>query len=263
MREQLTANRTYYVRTDGSDSNNGLANTSGGAFLTIQKAVDVVCETLDCGAYSVTIQLGNGTYTLTSSVNLYYHVGEKVITIKGDETTPSNVVVNSSTSGVSLFYTSSPFRWDINGISMSSTGTSGACAALSNGYIKFKNCRFGAATGVHISAWYNSTVLLDGTITIYGSSTQFIAAYFGSSIRFAGFGDYATIAMSGTPNFSSAYVYAYGSGTNIAAVSYQSGTATGKRYQADKLALIDVGGNGTNYLPGNVAGTTSLNAVYG
>lgn len=43
-RDLLTTNRTYYVRTDGSNSNNGLANTSGGAFLTIQKAIDTVLK---------------------------------------------------------------------------------------------------------------------------------------------------------------------------------------------------------------------------
>ena len=61
-RDKLTANRTYYVRADGSDSNTGLANTAAGAFLTIQKAINVVSG-LDLGVYSVAISIGAGTFS--------------------------------------------------------------------------------------------------------------------------------------------------------------------------------------------------------
>ena len=83
-REMLTANRTYYVRTDGSDSNDGLANTSGGAFLTIQKAIDIVG-----GAGRVDLQrddLGaDGTYTGTNAIKRF--VGAGRCTIEGDGNT--------------------------------------------------------------------------------------------------------------------------------------------------------------------------------
>lgn len=64
LRELLTADRTYYVRTDGSDSNDGTANTAGGAWLTIQYGIDWISQNIDFGGtnYTVYLQVGNGTY---------------------------------------------------------------------------------------------------------------------------------------------------------------------------------------------------------
>ena len=61
-RETLIEDITYYVRTDGSDTNDGLTNSSGGAFATWQHAIDVSCA-LDPKIYTVSIRAGNsGVY---------------------------------------------------------------------------------------------------------------------------------------------------------------------------------------------------------
>lgn len=81
-REKQTANTTYYVRTDGSDSNDGLTDSAGGAFLTIQHAVDVI-KAYDWGGFFVTVQIGAGTFSETVNINALQFVGIGGLTFTG------------------------------------------------------------------------------------------------------------------------------------------------------------------------------------
>ena len=101
VRETLTANRTYFVRTDGSDSNTGLANTAGGAFLTRQKLIDVAAS-LDLATFSVTIEVSAGTYTGAMVAKRY--VGAGPMTING-----AGAATNSSVTSASCFQRSGCF----------------------------------------------------------------------------------------------------------------------------------------------------------
>lgn len=92
----LTADRTYYVRTDGNDSNNGLTNSSEGAFLTLTKAANVL-KTIYGNGYKVTIQIGSGTFAGAVFENTN---GFSSITIKGTKTTLDSITASSGVQGV-------------------------------------------------------------------------------------------------------------------------------------------------------------------
>jgi len=99
-REVLAASRTYYVRSDGNDANTGLANNSGGAFLTIQKAVNVAAS-LDISIYNVTIQIGvTGTYV---GAILKAPVGAGTLVIVGNAASPSGYVITKAVGSSVIF----------------------------------------------------------------------------------------------------------------------------------------------------------------
>lgn len=152
-RARLSANRTYYVRTDGSDSNNGLANTSGGAFLTIQKAIDVALA-LDISIYAVTITIGAGTFAQNLVIN---GQGNTRITLSGAGTT----TIIGAGSGVGI-------------------GINGACA------ITLQNLAI--ANGQSVSLWprFGAQMYLAGTIRLGSATARQIGWDTGAYVQMTG-----------------------------------------------------------------------------
>ena len=255
-REVLSSDRTYYVRTDGNDSNTGLADTSDGAFLTIQKAVDIAA-TLDGSIYNIYIYVRSGTYT--GAVTLKNWLGSGSIYLIGDVTTPSNVVI-STTSNNCISANGLRSTYQISGFKLQ-TATSGNCVSLSGKALLYFNGKmeYGACAGWHIVVSGNSTLYLNASYTISaGCGVHWYCAE--ESVIFVSAG--ITITISGTPAFSTYFAFATRVGFILCYSITFSGSATGTRYLSDKNSVLDTNGGGATYLPGNALGSTATGGQY-
>lgn len=256
VREVLAATRTYYVRTDGNDSNNGLANTSGGAFLTVQKAVDVVCNSLDIQNQNVTIQIGDGTYT--AGVELKDIIGNGTVTIQGNSGTPANVVISTTSANAISAGQYARGYWAIKDFKAQTTTSGRGILCQRGAFLTYSNIVFGACAGAHIEVAAGSTLICIGNYSIAGSAPYHFLAQFGGYIAC----NSRTITITGTPAFSSAFSGALNGGQISSAGCTFSGSATGIRYNSILNSVIDTLGGGANYFPGNSAGTTATGGQY-
>lgn len=259
VREKLTAARTYYVRTDGSDSNNGLANTSGGAFLTVQKAIDVA-SALDNGGFNITIQLGNGTYSAGASLKSF--VGSGRIVIQGNSTTPANVHVSVASgnvvAGVSVIGV-----YEISYMKLTSAAA-GNLVSLSGATtsVVLRGNVYGSAGGgtvyAHVSVQDNASIDFGSVAyAIDGGAGYHLYSSTGGIINC----NVLTVTLTGTPAFAGAYAYASMTGITRAVSNTYTGAATGKRYEALSNGIVQTAA-GATVLPGNVAGTTATGGLY-
>ena len=252
IRERLTANRTYYVRTDGSDSNTGLADTSGGAFLTIQKAADVVAA-LDLSIYNVTIQVANGTYTAGCIITGPW-VGSGDVSITGNVTTPANVLLNVTGNCI---HVGSAGRLKVSGLKLQCSGV--GLYSTRGSYIEVTGLMdFGACSSYH-------------AFVEAGARIQFLANWNTTGGAFASLGGQAAGTMSiasrsttitNTPAWTSAYASFSLNALLVANAFTFSGSSTGARYSALTGGGIATFGGGASYFPGNSAGTATSPGWY-
>jgi hypothetical protein len=267
----VTGDITYYVRTDGSDSNTGLANTAGGAFLTIQKAVDVV-QALDFGhnhSAQVTIQLGNGTHDggiilgpLTNfnyEITTYPEETDQSVLILGDRATPANVVITDT--GVAQFgqtieVTGAGWRMDGFQLNVAGSFTSGIVVGR-GGHLQIETCNLNATgTSVQMLAalsgggieFTEHTGVGGNTVTFSGNAFRylFVQGFFSM--------EDPAIIFSGTPTLASSIIYVGKGGNAVWAPGSTTGDIIGRPYKVDLDGVLDLLGAVNPSLPtGTVA----------
>lgn len=246
-RVRLTANRAYYVRTDGSDSNTGLVDSAGGAFLTTQKAIDVILQTLDFNGFDVTVQVRDGTFTAGLQV-LAPTVGKGILRILGNDTTPANCIIDMN--GLAAFYAENGASIYVSGFTVINSGGEGIYAQT-GAKITVGKMRYGACSNSHVTIGGGGFVNLTQDYTIFGGGASHLHA--GSIGAITSSTITATIA--GTPAFSS-YFCGAAEGTITCKDITFSGTATGPTHLAHKNGVIDTH-PAFAALPGSIAGRTA------
>jgi hypothetical protein len=273
-RETLSANRTYYVNSNGgNDSNNGL--TAGTAFATFPFAVDFVRNRLDTQDFTVTIQLADSA-TAYAGISRF-GIDTKLI-IKGNSSTPANVVIDGglepfahscirigqatkeiSVDGVKCINTSSVL---IPGLSYYEL-----IAAQSGTNMKVKNCEFGTSALSSVThqlvSYGGASMNIEGGIVISGSARAHL--YSGSNLAITGTTTPAIVI--GTVTMA-AFVLVYDHGSlqvfpSVPATYISSGAVTGSRYNVGVLSSIITNGKGINYFPGSTAGGVDGTSTYG
>lgn len=257
---KLSADRTYYVRKDGDDENSGLVDNAGGAFLTIQKAVDVASD-LDTNGHTVTIQVRDGTYE--ESVNLKPFIGDGLIQILGNETDIDLVTVAAPTPDPlehSCFWTSSSSVGSCNYYLRfmkvtapvgSCIGVSGKHSVLTVGDINFGEC----PSGSHMSASNYGILYIDRhQFVVSGSAGTHCRVDSHAELYASGM----SITIVNNPTNINIWLdvsrFAYANYSYYEVIN--KGYVVGQRYNVEMNAILEASAWSPTYLPGTYAGAT-------
>jgi hypothetical protein len=259
----LTADTTFFVRTDGNDDNSGLANTAAGAFKTLSGAYSAVRSRYFANGYKINFQLGiPGAY-----LGLVHDSWPGNITISGDVPNRTNYQLLSIPQQKSCAAAFPEKELVITGVSLIGTpGIDQRCAwsfggALTLTDIEFKSSGSGELTPILTES--NGSCTLIGNIDTYAATQCFISSQDGGVVYLGAPGQAANVHLQSSLGFALAFARAANAGRIIRRnVSIAGAAATGKRYDVSMNGSIDIAGGGENFFPGDTAGTRATGGPY-
>ncbi len=223
----------------------------------MQKAYDVIAAKLDLGGFTVTVQVGPGTYAGGLDVAQPW-TGGGAVTFQGDTATPGNVVIATNGSGAHCVNVSAalPGALTVAGFKLTTAGAGSDCVNhVGTGSLLLGTNDYGAATRFHVTVGSAAAIVrMQSAYAISGGAAVHWVANAGGYLTFA-----AAVTLTGTPAFAAEFALA----TRVALIELAGGSftgaATGKRYDVNLNGVILSSGL---TLPGNVAGTTATGGQY-
>ncbi|NYZ17516.1 hypothetical protein HL658_33660 [Azospirillum sp. RWY-5-1] len=264
--EVLEGGRTYHVRVDGDDTNDGLGDSPERALRTIQRAVDILYSSVDFAGHDVTIQVGAGFYPDTNVTIRGPHRGGGRLIIQGDVEHPGRVVLDSGWDRESM-----ATIWVVNGAAVYLRGlhiratscdpgllATGLRATFRGIIFLIGPMEFGDAAYAQILAGNAQFTILDG-YKIVGGARYHLFSSTGSNIATSGDPE-KFVVIEGEPHFSHAFACAQ----TMSVINWRypfHGKATGPRHLVSDGGVISRKSIGTDLktaaggFPGSEPGT--------
>lgn len=234
---------TFYVRSDGSDGNSGLANTADHAFATLGGAMSVVSASFR----EANIVIGAGTFGGGVAT------GDCQLTISGAGAGATTIESAVAYGGAKVAIYDVKFV----GTTENALRASGAGSCIFAELVEF-----GAVTGGHIVSELGGQIEL-GDYDVSGgcSSGAHMTPKTSGTILATG-----VTSLLANVTMANGWVHcprAHGS-VEFSGASFSLGgyTVTGKRYDIQACSVCDTNGGGASFLPGTVAGTTVTGGQY-
>lgn len=250
VREKLTTSRTYYVRTDGSDFNDGLSDSSGGAFQSLSRAVSAATS-LDSNGNFIRILVGDGDY---GELVLYEHIGGQPITIMGNKDHPERVRIHGVGAAVFAYNAGA---WLLGGMTVQAQNGPGILCHGTTTVTLIDSFAFGEVGGAHMYAFDGASLHIACPWRITGNCIEHM------HIELAGrmSASWQTCTLVDNPSVG-CFVRALDCAVLTIKDAVFEGTATGQRYDIRANAVVRTDGAGADYLPGDAAGDVSSGGQY-
>lgn len=263
IRLKLAADLNLYVRTDGNDSNNGLSNTAGGAFLTLAKAASVAWNNYDIvSPYRININVADGTYASNLSISgcppwFSTNSARTPISFIGNNSTPANVVINGGFAALAgAIFSTSGFK-----IQSSTAGVSALSASGFGSLIVASNIDFGqmSSTGDHLASSRGGSWEITGAYTISGGAQN----HFHVTENADGRAVNATATIPNNITITGNFAGVAGSELNAIGWSYTgAGVVTGSRFLVHYGGNIRLSSDSPYVFPGSFLGTMQSGGMY-
>jgi len=251
----LPNSTTFYVDpVNGLDTNDGLA-AGASALRTIQAAENLLKNKVDFNGQSVIVQLAAGTYNENVVVSSQ-PVGGHVYTIHGDNTTPTNCVLNGGGgAGSDAIFVTDYGAVTLDGIEVTNAGAN--CIHVTQGGIcdiKGGTNLFNAS--VHVLCAYGGRVNFTGNYTIGFNAVNHVQVIDDGTLSF---GAGITVSLPNPLAFTTFAQVTSGSvDCSGVAVTFSGAGAgagsTGVRYAVALNGVLQLSGT---VFPGNAGGTTA------